>query len=298
MSIAALVIVCLFLAVCIVIRVHNFLINKAIDSYISKTARDPKTGIMKGAESIYLPNKSKKAALLIHGFIGSPSDFGRLPALLNELGLTVVVPLLPGHGTSPREFSKTTPEELETFVTDAYRRLKSEFEEVVLIGFSMGGSLSILTAAQEKVDSLVLLAPYLSIAHQWYYIFPTELYNRVFQNFIPYVYRPEHFKQINKKEAASSIVDYEFVPLKGAATAIQLGKKAVRKVSSLKQPALIIHALGDCATDCRMSKQLSEKLRPSSFVTLAKSNHMILWDYDAEKVEAEVLRFVGHAVCA
>jgi alpha-beta hydrolase superfamily lysophospholipase len=86
------------------ISLYNYFIAKAMRRYISKSQRDA-IGVMKGAESVYLENQSEKAALLVHGFIGSPTDYGQLPRLLFEKGYTVSVPLLPRHGTSPKDFS-------------------------------------------------------------------------------------------------------------------------------------------------------------------------------------------------
>jgi carboxylesterase len=262
---------------------------------VSKKEKNQRSGVMKGAEPVYLENKGAKAALLIHGFIGSPSDFGRLPKLLYENGYTVSVPLLPGHGTDPRHFSKTTPEELETFVLEEYKKLKQKYQDVTLIGFSLGGALSILTALREKVDRLVLLAPYLRIAHQWYYIFPTEFYNAMLLNLIPYTYRPASFRQINKKEASADIVDYDFVSLKGGDTAIKLGNKALKEASGLNQPTLIIHGSKDRATDYNFSVKLAkdlEKKNICSFVSLPNSNHMVMLDYDAKLAEKEILAFM------
>lgn len=285
-----------FLALCGAVSLYNFFTGRALHSYVSKKERHPELGVIKGAEPIFLKNNTDKAALLIHGFIGSPADFGRLPSLLHSDGYTVVAPLLPGHGTDPRHFSKTTPEELESFVLRQYRDLKKQYKEVVLVGFSMGGALSILTALNERVDQLILLAPYLKIAHQWYYVLPAEWHNALFVNVIPYTYRPLSFKQINKKDAMGNIVDYDFVSLRGADTAIKLGDKALKVAGSLKQPTLIIHGLKDRATDYKFSAKLTQDLKKSAecaLVSLPNTNHMVMWDYDAELAEKEILAFIS-----
>ncbi len=284
------------LALCGAVSIYNFFTGRALHSYVSKKEKHPELGIIKGAEPIYLKNNTDKAVLLIHGFIGSPADFGRLPSLLYKDGYTVVAPLLPGHGTDPRHFSKTTPEELESFVLHQYRELKKQYKEVTLVGFSMGAALSILTALNEKVDRLVLLAPYLKIAHQWYYVFPAEWHNALFVNIIPYTYRPLSFKQINKKEAMGNIVDYDFVSLRGADTTIKLGDKALKVAGSLKQPTLILHGLKDKATDYKFSEKLTRDLKKNTecaFISLPNTNHMVMWDYDAELAEKEILAFIS-----
>ncbi len=298
MRIALIYLIVAIICFVVVAFTYNFFTYWALHLSSLKKERHPKFKTLKGAEPIFLENHGNRAVLLIHGFIGSPADFGRLPKLLYEKGFTVSAPLLPGHGTDPRHFSKTTPKELEDFVTSEYRKLKEQYKEVTLIGFSMGGALSILTALKEKVDCLVLLAPYLRIAHQWYYILPTEWHNKIFVNLIPYVYRPLCFKQINKKESVPYIVDYDFVSLRGADTAIRLGNKALNNVAKLDQSVLIIHGINDRATDYKLSKKLAEQLSQktdSRFVSLPNTNHMMLWDYDSDLVEKEILAFVRNA---
>jgi len=278
------------------ICVYNGIVNLMMRERLSVVPRDPVTGIMKGAEPVVLKHaSSKKAALLIHGFIGTPTDFGRLPELLHKDGFDVYVPLLPGHGTDPRNFAKTTADRLESFVLNRHRLLTKEYEEVVLIGFSMGGALTALTAVKEPVDKLVLLAPYFKISHQWYYVLPAEWYQKAFRNIIPYTYRPLAFKQVRKREAMPFILDYNFVSLKGGGEAIELGRRAGRSVNVMGQPTLIVHSRYDKATDYNATRAVAKKLSGqdgSKFVTLENSNHVMLWDYDAELVENEILKFV------
>lgn len=280
----------------IVIAVYNGVIDRSLRGYVAKKERNPDLGVFKGAEPVFLKGSGDRAALLIHGFIGSPADFGNLPRLLHEKGYTVSAPLLPGHGTDPRDFSKTTPEELEEFVLQSYRKLKAEYREVTLIGFSMGGALSILAASREKVDRLILLAPYLRIAQQWYYVLPVEWHNRLFLKVIPYVYRPLAFKQINDKSKVTGIVDYDYVSLRGADTAIRLGNKALNAKFSVERPVLIIHGVGDRATDYRASRELASALKKQGgcrLILLFKSNHIVLWDFEAEFVQKEILEFLA-----
>jgi len=291
----ALMVVCI--AVVLIIIGYNLIIGYLMNNYAENSNKDPKSGIMKSAEPIILKNDSfKKAALLIHGFIGSPTDYAKLPQILHDRGYAVYAPLLPGHGTDPRDFSKTTDGELEQFVLNQYQTLKREYDEVALIGFSMGGALSVLTAAQEPVDKLILLAPYFKISHQWYYILPAEFYQETFMNIVPYTYRPLMFKQINNKDAIPYITDYDFVSLKGAHTAIKLGEKAIKAVKNMNQPTLIIHALGDKATDYKTSKKIADRLSgrmSCKFVTLYKSNHIIMHDYESNAVTDSIINFLN-----
>jgi len=287
---------CVFFVIAVVVVAYNLIIEQCMKRHAAVCNRDLLSGIMKGAEPIVLTSgDAKKAALLVHGFIGSPTDYGRLPGLLHQQGYDVYVPLLPGHGTDPRNFSKTTANELESFVLKECKALKQKYIEVVLIGFSMGGALSVLVASTEPVDKLILLAPYFKISHRWFYILPTEIYQKIFKQIIPYTYRPIAFKQINNKQAILYIMDYDYVSLRGAGAAMELGERASGKARDMRQPTLILHSRNDRATEYAASKRAAECLKSISecrFVTLEKSNHILLWDFDVELVEREVLEFV------
>jgi carboxylesterase len=253
---------------------------------------NPETGIQEGAEPLFLKGKNSKAVLLLHGYIGSPTDFGFLPGKLHEKGYTVSIPLLPGHGRDPRTFSKTTAEEMLNFTKAEYEKLKQTHEEVIVIGFSMGGALATLLTKQYSIGKLILLAPYYEIAHQWYYIFPTEVYSRAFTPYIPYLYRPRSFKQINDRTFLHKIIDYDFISTRGSEAAIELSRQAKAAAPEIKSKTLVIHSKKDKATSYQAAKQLSEKMMNAKFISLQKSNHMLLWDYEREVVEKEIFEFL------
>ena len=96
-----------------------------------------------------------------------------------------------------------------------------------------------------------------------------------------------------KRDGISQIVDYSYIPLSGVKTTFEIGRRA-SGVSNISVPTLIIHSKKDKATDYNASSQLAHKAKNSNlrFVTLEKSNHLILWDYEAEQVEKEIMNFI------
>lgn len=276
--------------------IYNSVVQMKMDQESKTIKKDPATGIIEGAEPIKLiHNNSNQAALLIHGYIGAPSDYGRLPKMIFEQGYDVYVPLLPGHGTNPRDFSKVTADLLEQFVKDELSRLRSDYDEVVLIGFSMGGALSVLASQHVDVDRLVLLAPYFSVKHEWYYLLPAEILQKLFQNIIPYTYRPMAFKQIRNREMAGFIKDYRYVSLKGSGAAIELAKRARSDSHRFKQPTLVIHSQFDKAADYLKAKKIVQHHKDSEnieFITVNNSNHLLMWDYDRAEIEQHILKFL------
>jgi carboxylesterase len=102
----------------------------------------------------------RAAALLIHGFPGSPAEMRPIAALLNEQGWTVEAVLLPGLGPDIPTLGDRTADDWLTAVADALGRLRREHDPVILVGYSMGGALACLASVRADVDALVLFAPF------------------------------------------------------------------------------------------------------------------------------------------
>ena len=105
-----------------------------------------KKDIIKGAEPFVLEGSSDTAFLMIHGFEDSPYSFKPLAELIHRNGHTVFAPLLPGHGTSIHRFKKTRYEHWSFMVERIYAVERPKYKHFFLVGFSMGGNLSLKCA--------------------------------------------------------------------------------------------------------------------------------------------------------
>ncbi|MGM7636894.1 alpha/beta hydrolase [Bacillus sp. Hm123] len=96
--------------------------------------------------------------LCIHGFTGSPYEVEPLANYLKEkTNWKIVVPTLPGHGETLSlkgvnygQWLEHAEKELQT--------LLSQCEEVYVVGFSMGGLISVYLAEKYPVEKLILLS--------------------------------------------------------------------------------------------------------------------------------------------
>lgn len=121
-------------------------------------------GIVAGAGAIAL-DAGAQSVLLLHGFGDTPQSLRGLAHYLHGLGMTVRVPLLPGHGRSVAAFATSTADEWDASAEAAYQALRSRGGPVAVVGQSMGGALAIrLVVRHPEVASLVLLAPFLSLS--------------------------------------------------------------------------------------------------------------------------------------
>jgi carboxylesterase len=105
--------------------------------------------------------------LLVHGFTGGPGEMRGLGEHLAGRGHTVFGVRLAGHGGSPDELAAVHWRDWLADAAAGLAYLRGRCARVSLVGFSLGGALSILLAAQEPLDHLVLLATPLRLQGDW-----------------------------------------------------------------------------------------------------------------------------------
>ena len=103
---------------------------------------------------------SDKRALFIHGFPGTPFELRSLAESLVERGWQVSVPLLPGFGKDIINLAHKNRNDWLGKIKNEYETLKKGSKHMLLVGFSMGGALSLTSAVTLKPDQLILLAPF------------------------------------------------------------------------------------------------------------------------------------------
>lgn len=119
-----------------------------------------------GAEPMAVQG-DRRGALLLHGLTGSPWELAPLARALAEDGRSVAVPLLAGHGTSPRALENTAWTDWLASGRSALRWLEKRCRRIDVIGFSMGGLAALRLVAEiapSQRGRLVLIAPALAVA--------------------------------------------------------------------------------------------------------------------------------------
>src|SRR5699024_2889183 len=98
----------------------------------------------------------KRAVLLLHGFTGHSADVRMLGRFLEKHNYTSHAPIYKGHGKSPEELLQTTPSDWWEDVVHAYEFLSDEgYEEIAVVGLSMGGALGLKLTYTTKVMGVV-----------------------------------------------------------------------------------------------------------------------------------------------
>jgi carboxylesterase len=120
-------------------------------------------------QSFNLPSSlsSSPAALLIHGFPGTPAEVRALGETLHTAGWRARGILLPGFGPDIPTLIYRRYSDWVRAVEEELLALRREHGRVMVVGYSFGGALAISAAARVPVDGLILIAPFLLTQPWW-----------------------------------------------------------------------------------------------------------------------------------
>ncbi len=109
----------------------------------------------------------RRAYVLLHGLTASPPQFAAFGRLLFDRGANVLIPRLPHHGYADRltpALRALTAEELRVFAAASVERAASLADEVVVVGFSVGGLLAAWIGQRYPVARVTAIAPFFGVA--------------------------------------------------------------------------------------------------------------------------------------
>jgi carboxylesterase len=130
-------------------------------SYCRREIVVDRQDVLAGAEPFAHDGSDDVGVLLCHGFTGSPQSLRPWAEHLAAAGLTVRLPLLPGHGTRWQDANLTAWTDWYGEVDAAFRELSERCAQVFVCGLSMGGTLTLRLAEQhgDAVSGIVLVNP-------------------------------------------------------------------------------------------------------------------------------------------
>lgn len=253
--------------------------------------------LMPGAQPIRIERGRAGACLLLHGWLSTPADFGSLPHALDEAGWDVHAPLHPGHGTCPADLEGVTAQGLLDASRRHYAALRGRYRKVALVGFSMGGTLATMLAAEQPPDRLVLVAPFYSISHRWYYVLPAHWWHAMLAPFLRRVRRPLSLVRVNRPEGRADIIAYGAFPIDASTALFELRETAASTVvpSQLHVPVLVAYSPRDRVASPAAIEAFFNALPEGTNRTalFPRSDHWLLHDYDRQEAAAAIVDFLG-----
>ena len=218
--------------------------------------------------------KFDTGCLLIHGFAGSRREIDSLVSKLDEGGFPTSVPLLAGHESSRRDLARARYTDWIQSVLAAYADLEKRCNNVVVIGFSMGGLLGIQLCQVHKIQALVLINTPIFYGNM----------KRVVLNL-----RCD-FRFYAKKYLISSA---NVPPLPALIQFVTLLNKTKPLLTNLKCTSLIIQTLDDDTIKPKSANYINSKIVGLKVLkTYPTGGHVVFQSETGEKIGAELCCFL------
>lgn len=135
-------------------------------------------------EAFLWEGNTRYCAILVHGFPGTPNEMRPIAEILQSYGWTIHTLLLPGFGIDINSIADRTYTEWLSAVLNAISQHRYTHDKIILIGFSMGGAISIQASVSSEIDHLLLLAPFWKFDNILWAILP--IIRRVIPSFKPF----------------------------------------------------------------------------------------------------------------
>ncbi|GHE67488.1 alpha/beta hydrolase [Streptomyces vinaceus] len=242
--------------------------------------------VLPGAEP-FRHEGGEVGVLLCHGFTSTAQSMRPWAEYLAEQGLTVSVPLLPGHGTRWQDMQLTGWQDWYAEVDRALRELLERCAQVFVFGLSMGGALTLRLAARhgDAVRGIVLVNPVNKINDPMAFALP------VAQHFLRST--PGIASDIAKPGVSE--IGYTRVPTRAAASLRQFLKLVDSELPQVTQPVLLLHSVQDHVVNPADSARILARISSTDVTEtlLEQSYHVATLDHDAERIFADSFAFVG-----
>ncbi|WP_066955466.1 alpha/beta hydrolase [Streptomyces lushanensis] len=242
--------------------------------------------VLPGAEP-YRHEGGEVGVLLCHGFTGSPQSLRPWAEHLAEHGLTVSLPLLPGHGTRWQDMQLTGWQDWYAEVDRALGELLQRCRQVFVLGLSMGGTLALRLAAKHgpAVDGIVVVNPAIALHGAAARVLP------VLRHLVP---TAGGLTSDIAKEGVKEL-GYDRVPLHAAYSLRKFFALVDGALPEVTQPLLLLRSPQDHVVPAADSATILGRVssRDVREVLLEQSYHVATLDHDAERIFEESLAFIG-----
>ncbi|MGW2769476.1 alpha/beta hydrolase [Streptomyces sp. NPDC001275] len=242
--------------------------------------------VLPGAEP-FRHEGGEVGVLLCHGFTGSPQSLRPWGRYLAERGLTVSLPLLPGHGTRWEDMQLTGWPDWYAEVDRELRVLRESCARVFVAGLSMGGALALRLAARhgDAVTGVVVVNPANKVHGLSAYALPVA----------------RHLVRTTKGIASDIALEgaaelgYDRVPLHAAHSLRNFFRMVDGELPQVTQPLLLLRSPQDHVVPPVDSARILGRVSSTDVteVLLEHSYHVATLDHDADRIFEESYAFVG-----
>ena len=255
----------------------------------------------------------RTGVLLVHGLGGTPIEMRYVALALSRSGYTVSVPQLAGHCATEAELKYSHWQDWYGTIERALTELRTTCDTVVVGGLSAGAILALHLAANhpKEVQGVACLAPTIWL-NGWGVPWYASLFRLVHDKFVanmisftevePFGIKDKRMREMVVEALHSGDASQAGVYSTPGGPMLEfrwLVKIVKKELSSIKQPALVIHPREDDRADLVNAFHLQRNLGGSVDVTvLDDCYHIITIDKQRDIVAERTVAFVDRLAAA
>ena len=235
---------------------------------------DQETATANAEPYLFLPEKPKGLGIvMVHGFLASPAELRGFAEKLKAEGYPVIGVRLKGHGTSPWDLRGRSWKDWMDSVRRGYRIMQAFADRICLVGFSTGGALSLILAA-ERPDRLAGVAAVSA---------PLKFRNRNLI-FVPLIHGANKLvRWVSSFEGVMPFranisehpdINYRNMPVRGLYELRLMADELKRRLKDVQCPVTIVQSTGDQVVNPRSGERIRRRLGSAE-----KTLHMIASDH-------------------
>lgn len=245
---------------------------------------------MPGAEPFRQDGRGERdqvGVLLQHGLTATPQMVRPVAEHLAGLGYAVSAPLLPGHGTTWRDMSRTRYDDWLAAVVRAAEELHDDRRDLVVVGVSLGAALvsDLAVHNPDVVKGLVLVNPAFSSEDKRLKLLP------VLRRVLPFI---EGIADDIRRPGPPRELAYARTPVQSLASFIDEWPRLVDQLPRLQAPVLLMTSRHDRVVPASSSERFAERCGSEEVTRLwlENSGHVATLDYDAPLLMERTAEFV------
>ncbi|MGA9108715.1 MAG: alpha/beta fold hydrolase [Smithella sp.] len=273
------------------VKLDKMLFDKDYKQYYIENESKPKNI----GEPFFLKHFfSRKGIILVHGYMAAPEEIRPMADYLYKNGYNVYGVRLQGHGTAPEDLAIQNWKKWYDSASRAYIIMKNSVKTFSIAGFSMGGGIALLQAANKPgrfagVISINAPLKLMSVASKFAPVIVA--WNKLLTRIKIDKWKMEFVK--NDPEYPQ--INYLRNPVSGGYELDKLMRFVENRLGKVTDPTLIIHASGDPVVDPVSGEEIFEKLgtEEKQLIRVYANHHGILRGKEADEVNAAVLTFLN-----
>jgi esterase/lipase len=241
-------------------------------------------------------NHNGLGVVLVHGFLASPAELRGLGDKLYARGHPVIGVRLKGHGTSPCDLRNRNWQDWYGEVKEGYRIMASLAGKVCLVGFSTGGTLSLMLSAEkpDKLAAVAAVSTALKFMNRNMVLIPLMHGANKITNWLPSYEGVMPFRE-NKSEHPA--INYRNMPIRGLFELRRLVDEMENKLEYIDCPVALFQGTKDPVVDPKSADIIFSKLTTKHkwLYKITANRHGIVTE-NIDGTQDKIIKFLNSVV--